>query len=106
MKNPSSLSKPPDTIAKPMFFVRLTSKDSLDQWFDVSTRRETELANGAKLIRTNSGLMIGLRDDIIAVATKSSDGRLFREVLRLMSGRSTASFESDEGFRQIGRAHV
>ncbi|MBI3835958.1 MAG: hypothetical protein HY287_16655 [Planctomycetes bacterium] len=88
-------------LTKSVLLVRLPNKDSLEQWFPNDGRHDTEIGEGAKLWRTADGRMLGTRDGVVAIARKSANGRLFREILRLMSGRSTTSLDRDDEYKQL-----
>jgi len=88
-------------FSKSVLLLRVSTKELFERWFPGSERHETEIGEGAKLGRTVDGRMLGIRDGIVAVARKSTNGRLFREVLRLMSGRSSQSVARDGDYLQL-----
>jgi len=83
------------------WIIRAPSSDVIDRLLPKDHRKEMDMGGGATLLRIDNGLVVGRRENVIIIARKNTDGRLFRAVLRLMGGREGDTVEKDVEFRKL-----
>ena len=83
-----------------VWFVRLPKPDSINRWFPKDQRQETAGATADRLFRMNDGMIVGVRDGVVAMA-RSGNAALVREVFRLMVGAVAETLHDSPAYREL-----
>lgn len=91
-----------DQLSAAVWLVRMPDEGALDRWFPKAQRRfEGTVKPGMRYLRINDGMLVCVRDGIVAMARHRRSGELFRQTRRLMAGRNEASMAKSEVFRNL-----
>jgi len=88
-------------LSSALWFVRLPMPDLLDRWFPKDQRQETPGSAGDNLFRMTDGMIVGVRDGIVAMARRGDDAALVREVFRLMVGGVAETLHDSPAYREL-----
>lgn len=84
-----------------VWFVRLPKPDFLDRWFPKDRRQETAGSSADTLFRMTDGMIVGVRDGIVAMARRGDDAALVRDVFRLMVGGVADTLHDFPAYREL-----
>lgn len=87
-------------LSSAVWFVRLPKPDFLDRWFPKDRRQETAGATADSLFRMTDGMIVGVRDGIVAMARRGN-AALVREVFRLMVGVVAETLQDSPAYREL-----
>ncbi len=88
-------------LSSAVWFVRLPKPDVLDRWFPKDRRQETTGATAESLFRMTDGMIVGVRDGIVAMARRGDEAALVREVFRLMVGGGAETLQNSPVYREL-----
>ena len=87
-------------LSSAVWFVRLPKPDLLDRWFPKDRRQETPGSAADSLFRMTDGMIVGMRDGIVAMARRGN-AALVREVFRLMVGGVAETLHDSPAYREL-----
>ncbi|MEK7732474.1 MAG: hypothetical protein AAB363_11525, partial [Planctomycetota bacterium] len=87
-------------LSSAVWFVRLPKQDLLDRWFPKDRRQETAGSAADNLFRMTDGMIVGVRDGIVAMARRGN-AALVREVFRLMVGGVAETLHNSPAYREL-----
>lgn len=88
-------------LSSAVWFVRLPKPDFLDRWFPKDRRQETPGSATDNLFRMTDGMIVGMRDGIVAMARRGDDADLVREVFRLIVGGVAETLHDAAAYREL-----
>jgi hypothetical protein len=90
-------------LSSAVWFARLPNPNVLDRWFPRECRQDTAGPGADSFFRMTDGMIVGVREGIVAMARRSEGSHLVRELFRLMVGGDGESLENSPGYRDLVR---
>jgi hypothetical protein len=87
-------------LSSAVWFARLPKPEVLDRWFPKDRRQVTTGATADSLFRMTDGMIVGVRDGIVAMARRGN-AALVREVFRLMVGGVAETLHDSPAYREL-----
>lgn len=84
-----------------VWFVRLPKSSPLERWFPKDRRQETPGPSADSLFRMNDGMIVGVRDGIMAMSRGGDDAALVRVVFRMMVGGAAKTLHDSPTYREL-----
>ncbi len=88
-------------LSSAVWFVRLPKPDFLHRWFPKDRRQETAGSSADTLFRMTDGMIVGVRDGVVAMARRGDDAASVREVFRLMVGGVANTLHDSPAYREL-----
>lgn len=87
-------------LSSAVWFVRLPKPELFDRWFPKNRRQETAGSAADSLFRMTDGMIVSVRDGIVAMARRGN-AALVREVFRLMVGGVAETLHDSPAYREL-----
>jgi len=84
-----------------VWFFRLKNPSLVDSWFPQDKRTAEDRSRTALMFRTNDGLIVALRDDVLVLTRRWVGDRLLIDVMQMLTGRPDAALQSDQRYNEL-----
>lgn len=88
-------------LSSAVWYVRLPKPSPLERWFPKERRKEARRPASNSLIHMSDGMMVGVREGIIAMARRGDEPTLARETLRLMVSGVGESLQQSAVYQEL-----
>ncbi len=88
-------------LGQAIWLIRVPEVEVLQRWFPKERLNEVDVAAGAQVFRTDSGMTVCVRGRVAALARSGGDWALLGSILRLMAGRGEDNLALSLSFREL-----